>query len=65
MNKTAYITHPACLKHGNGEGHLESPERLMEIDVRVHGSSLNQRLEYFEAPKVTREHLISKFMGVY
>lgn len=57
MNKTAYITHPACLKHDNGAGHPESPNRLKAIDRQLHNSSLNQRLEYFQAPKVSREQL--------
>ena len=57
MNKTAYITHPACLKHDNGAGHPESPDRLKAIDRQLRDSSMNQRLDYFEAPKVTREQL--------
>ncbi len=57
MNKTAYITHPVCLKHDNGAGHPESPDRLRAIDKQLRDSDLYQRLQYFESPKVKREEL--------
>ena len=57
MNKTAYITHPVCLKHDNGTGHPESPDRLRAIDKQLRDSDLYQRLQYFESPKVKREEL--------
>ena len=57
MNKTAYITHPACLKHDNGDDHPESPERLLAIQEKCEQSGLSQELQYFEAAKVSREQL--------
>ncbi len=57
QQNTAYITHSACLKHDNGSGHPESPNRLRAIDKQLHDSGLFQRLERFEAPQVSREQL--------
>ncbi|MDX2503496.1 MAG: histone deacetylase family protein [Gammaproteobacteria bacterium] len=56
-SNTAYITHPACLKHDNGMGHPESPERLLAIQQQLQNSGLYQKLKHFEAPEVTREQL--------
>ncbi len=57
MNKTAYISHPVCLKHDNGIDHPESPRRLLAIDKQLKDSGLHQDLEHFEAPEVSREQL--------
>jgi len=57
MNKTAYITHPACLKHNTGAGHPESPERLLAITEQLEVSGLNQQLLDYDAPIVKRKHL--------
>jgi len=57
MNKTAYITHPVCLLHDNGKDHPESPARLIAIDEQLSHSDLHQKLDFFEAPKVSREQL--------
>lgn len=54
---TAYITHQNCLKHDNGAGHPESPERLLAIKRQLHDSDLYKYLEHFEAPDVTRKQL--------
>ena len=37
---TAYITHPACLKHEMSGWHPESPARLKAIDDRLHAAHL-------------------------
>ncbi len=57
MNKTAYISHPDCLNHDNGEGHPESADRLLAIEQQLKESGLYQKLQYYEAPKITREQL--------
>jgi len=56
-NLTAYITHQDCLKHDNGAGHPESPNRLLAINQQLQDSELYQYLTHFDAPKVTREQL--------
>ena len=57
MNKTAYITHPVCLKHDTGSGHPESPERLLAITEQLEFSGLHHQLIDYEAPIVKREYL--------
>jgi len=57
MNKTAYITHPVCLKHDNGEGHPESPNRLLAIEQQLKETGLYQDLQHFDAPQVSVEQL--------
>ena len=57
MNKTAYITHPACLKHDTGHGHPESAQRLKTIEQRLKESGTFDKLAHFEAPQVTNQQL--------
>lgn len=54
---TAYITHPACLKHDMGPWHPESPARLRAIEDRLHAAHLFDFLSHDEAPRVHREQL--------
>ncbi|HET6604914.1 MAG TPA: histone deacetylase family protein [Xanthomonadaceae bacterium] len=48
-------THPACLRHDPGHGHPESPQRLAAVIDALRRSDL--RLDWHEAPAVTREQL--------
>ncbi|MCK5649319.1 MAG: histone deacetylase family protein [Gammaproteobacteria bacterium] len=57
MNRTAYITHPVCLKHNTGSGHPESPERLMAITEQLEFTGLHHQLIDYEAPIVKRKYL--------
>ncbi|MBI5460607.1 MAG: histone deacetylase family protein [Gammaproteobacteria bacterium] len=55
--QTAYITHPACLKHYIDPGHPESPARLMAIEDQLIASGLHHILQHHDAPRVSREQL--------
>lgn len=55
---TAYISHPACLKHEMSSWHPESPARLKAIDDRLHAAHLFDYLVHRHAPKVGREELL-------
>ena len=55
--RCAYIFHPLCLRHDNGLGHPESPQRLMAIQEHLKNSHLNDKLDYYKAPEATREQL--------
>ena len=55
---TAYLTHPACLRHDMGDWHPESPARLRAIDDRLHAAHLYDFLAHHEAPRVTRDQLL-------
>lgn len=48
----ALLTHPACLLHDNGQGHPESPERLVAVTERL-GRDLVSRgaARWLEAPQ--------------
>ena len=54
---TAYITHPACLRHDMGDGHPECPERMQAIEDQLIASGLLQFLDRHEAPRATKEEL--------
>lgn len=54
---TAYITHPACLRHDTGPHHPESPARLRAIEDQLIASGLFPLLGHYEAPRATREQL--------
>jgi len=62
---TAYITHPACLKHNMGEWHPESPARLRAIDDRLHAAHLFDYLAHHEAPLVHRSQLLRVHDAAY
>jgi acetoin utilization deacetylase AcuC-like enzyme len=55
--RSAYITHPDCLKHDMGAGHPEQPARLSAIEDQLIASALGQHLERYEAPLATDEQL--------
>lgn len=55
--KTAYISHPICLKHDMGYGHPESPERLKVIEQELRVEGIFPLLQYHEAPQATHEQL--------
>lgn len=54
---TAYLTHPACLKHDMGAHHPECPERLRAIEDQLIAAGLLHFLNHQEAPQVTDEQL--------
>ncbi len=55
--QTAYISHPACLKHDMGVDHPESPARLAAIEDQLIATNILPFLQYHEAPRVTVEQL--------
>ena len=55
--QTAFISHPACLKHDMGHDHPESPARLKAIDDQLIASGIFPFLQHHEAPRATREQL--------
>ena len=55
--RTAYITHPICLKHDMGYGHPESPQRLQAIEQELRVEGLFPLLRNYKAPLVTHEQL--------
>ena len=54
---TAYITHPACLKHDMGADHPECPARIQAIEDQLITSGLLPFLDRYEARRVTVEEL--------
>lgn len=54
---TAYITHPACLKHDMGADHPESPARITAIEDQLIASGLLPFLDHHEAPRASEEQL--------
>ncbi len=62
---TAYVTHPACLRHDMGHGHPESPARLRAIDDRLHAAHLYDYLIHLEAPLAHRAHLLRVHDAAY
>ena len=56
-SKTAYISHPDCLKHDMGTYHPECPQRLKAIEDNLLASGLMNQLHIAEAPLATFEQL--------
>ena len=54
---TAYISHPACLRHEMGPDHPECPARLKAIADQLIASGIFPFLHHYEAPHATREQL--------
>lgn len=54
---TAYISHPACLKHDMGYDHPESPVRLSAIEDQLIASGLLPFLDHYDAPLASQEML--------
>lgn len=65
MKKTAYITHPICLKHDTGTAHPESSQRLVAIEKHLKESGTFEKLDYFEAPIVTNNQLAQAHSQTY
>lgn len=55
--QTAFITHPACLKHDMGNDHPESPARLTAIEDQLIASGIFPFLQYHDAPRAERAQL--------
>ncbi|MCX7192056.1 MAG: histone deacetylase family protein [Proteobacteria bacterium] len=55
--QTAYLTHPACLKHEMGADHPECPARIHAIEDQLIASGLMHYLAHYDAPEVSREQL--------
>jgi len=56
--KTAYITHPDCLKHEMTQGHPEEPARLLAIQDQLQSQQLWDFLEHFEPNDASQESLL-------
>ena len=54
---TAYVTHPACLKHDMGFGHLDTAARIHAIEDRLIASGLMYLLSHHEAPQASIDDL--------
>lgn len=50
---TAYISHPACLRHDMGADHPESPARIQAIEDQLIASGLLPFLDHHDAPLAT------------
>ncbi|MBS4098464.1 MAG: histone deacetylase family protein [Sulfuricella sp.] len=55
---SAYISHPACLKHDMGSIHPECPARLRAIEDQLISTGLMHFLNHQDAPRVTDEQLL-------
>ncbi len=55
--RTAYISHPDCMKHDTGDHHPECAARLQAIDDRLIAAGIMDLLICRDAPKATREEL--------
>jgi acetoin utilization deacetylase AcuC-like enzyme len=55
--RTAYISHPDCLKHNMGQDHPERPARLSAINDQLIASRLLDYLQQYDAPLATFEQL--------
>ena len=55
--QTAFITHPACLKHDMGHDHPESPARLQAIEDQLITAGIYPFLQHHVAPLATQEQL--------
>lgn len=63
--QTAYISHPACLKHNMGDWHPESPLRLRAIDDQLQAARLFDFLAHRDAPRVQRSQLLRVHDAAY
>ena len=54
---TAYLSHPACLKHDMGRMHPECPARLLAIEDQLIASGLMDFLHRQDAPRATDQQL--------
>ncbi|MFA7618084.1 MAG: histone deacetylase family protein [Thiohalomonadaceae bacterium] len=63
--RTAYISHPTCLRHEVGSHHPENPSRLHAVEDRLIAAGLMDLLRHHEAPLVTREQLLRVHVESY
>ncbi len=56
-NTIALISHPDCLLHDTGYGHVERPERVKKIQTALQEYQFKVPAKFYEAPTVTREQL--------
>jgi len=56
--QTAFISHPACLKHNMGNDHPESPARLSAIQDQLIASGVLPFLQQHDAPRAEHEQLL-------
>jgi acetoin utilization deacetylase AcuC-like enzyme len=57
MSVTIY-SHPDCLAHDPGPGHVESPARLKSVLEALKNSPLDESLSYIDAPLGTDEQVL-------
>ena len=55
---TAFLSHPACLRHDTGPDHPETARRLSAIADRLLASGLAGILQNYDAPAAEREQLL-------
>ncbi len=55
--RTAFISHPDCLKHEMFDGHPECPARLQAIEDHLQAAGLFDFLLHMEAPRAELKHL--------
>ncbi|MDR3392994.1 MAG: histone deacetylase family protein [Sulfuriferula sp.] len=63
--QTAFITHPACLKHAMGHDHPESPARLTAIEDQLIASGIFPFLQHHDAPRATHAQLVRVHTDAY
>jgi len=63
--QTAFVTHPACLRHDPGPGHPDRPSRLKAVEDQLIASGIFPWLLHHEAPLVTRGQLVRVHSGAH
>ncbi|RCS59893.1 histone deacetylase family protein [Parvibium lacunae] len=62
---TAYLTHPACVRHDMGAEHPECPERLIAIHDRLVGQGTMDYLQSYTAQPATLAQLSRAHTSLY
>jgi len=62
---TALVTHPICVKHEISSGHPECPQRIDAVLDQLKAQEVYDLLQHHEAPKATREALLSAHDEAY
>ncbi len=60
-----YVTHAACPLHDMGDGHPESPARLLSIEEHLNDSRLASQMQIEQAPRATTEQLMRAHDDAY
>lgn len=63
--RTAYITHPLCLKHDMGEDHPECPARMLAIENALSEAGMLDHLQRHTAPAASVEQLLRAHDAAY